>query len=144
MERVIYLGSDHAGFEMKAEFKKFLGGKSIKFVDLGAFSTDAVDYPDIAREVCEKIIDEKGSLGVLICGTGIGMSMAANKHPGIRAALCTSVEMAQMSRQHNDANVLCLGARIMAMDLAVQVLDTFLNTSFSNEERHVKRIEKIG
>lgn len=143
-QTTIYIGSDHAGYEMKEALKKYIGEKAdFKAVDLGAFSQDSLDYPDIAREVCEKIVDEKGSLGILICGTGIGMMMSANKREGIRAAVCTVELMAKMARLHNDANVLCLGSRIIGMDLAKNIVDTFLTTSFENEERHVRRIAKM-
>lgn len=140
----IYIGSDHAGYEMKEAMKKYIGEKpEFKVVDLGAFSQDSIDYPDIAREVCEKIVDEKGSLGILICGTGIGMMMSANKRAGIRAAVCTVELMAKMARLHNDANVLCLGSRVIGMDLAKNIVDTFLTTKFEGDERHVRRIGKM-
>lgn len=141
---MIYIGSDHAGFEMKDLVKKHLEGRDdIKLVDLGSFSSESVDYPDIAREVCEKIVDFKESLGILICGTGIGMMMAANKRAGIRAAVCTHELMAKMARLHNDANVLCLGSRIIAQDLANHIVDVFLDTTFEGDERHVRRIGKM-
>jgi len=140
----LYIGSDHAGFEMKEMLKKYIAEKpEFKLIDLGAFSQDSIDYPDIAREVCEKIVDEKGSLGILICGTGIGMMMTANKREGIRAAVCTVELMAKMARLHNDANVLCLGSRIIGADLAKHIVDTFLTTKFEDDERHVRRIGKM-
>lgn len=140
----IYIGSDHAGYEMKEAMKKYIAEKpEYKVVDLGAFSQDSIDYPDIAREVCEKIVDENGSLGILICGTGIGMMMSANKRAGIRAAVCTVELMAKMARLHNDANVLCLGSRVIGMDLAKNIVDTFLITKFEGDERHVRRIGKM-
>ncbi len=141
-EKVV-IGSDHAGFALKEELKKYMTEKGIKFLDLGSFSTESVDYPDIAREVCEQVVEEEGTFGVLICGTGIGMSIAANRREGIRAAYCTHELLAKMSRLHNNANVLCMGGRILGIELAKSILDTFLNTNFSNEERHEKRIEKI-
>ncbi len=141
--RAIYIGSDHAGYDLKEELKKYLDGKGQKYIDLGTFSSDAVDYPDIAREVSEKVLEEKKSLGVLICGTGIGMMMSANKLPGIRAAVCTHELMAKMARAHNNANVLCLGSRIIGIELAKQILDVFLNTEFEAEERHERRIKKM-
>jgi ribose 5-phosphate isomerase B len=140
---IVYIGSDHAGFEMKEEIKKYLTGKSIKFLDLGAFSHDSIDYPDIAREVAEKVVEDKAGIGILICGTGIGMMMAANKQPGIRAAVCTNDLMAKMARMHNDANVLCLGSRIISPELAKQLTDIFLDTEFEDEERHKRRIAKM-
>jgi ribose 5-phosphate isomerase B len=140
----IYIGSDHAGYEMKEVLKKYIGEKpEFKVIDLGAFSHDSIDYPDIAREVCEKIVDEKDSLGILICGTGIGMMMSANKRVGIRAAVCTVELMAKMARLHNDANVLCLGSRVIGVDLAKHIVDTFLTTKFEKDERHVRRIGKM-
>ncbi len=142
-QHFVYIGSDHAGYQLKEELKKFMTEKGFKFLDLGCFSMDAIDYPDIAREVTEKIIDEKGALGVLICGTGIGMMMSANKRSGIRAAVCTHELMAKMARLHNDANVLCLGSRIIGSELSEHILETFLTTEFENEERHNKRIAKI-
>jgi ribose 5-phosphate isomerase B len=142
-EKFIYIGSDHAGYELKETLKKYLAEKGRKFLDLGAFSTDSVDYPDIAREVAEKVVEEKNSLGVLICGTGIGMMMTANKQPGARAAVCTHELMAKMARAHNDANILCLGSRIIGTDLAKHILDVFLETEFEKEERHERRVKKI-
>lgn len=142
-KRTIYIGSDHAGYEMKETLKKYMNQKGKAFVDLGVFSSDMVDYPDIAREVCEKVVDEKNSLGVLICGTGVGMMMSANKRAGIRAADCTHELMAKMARLHNDANVLCLGSRIIGVELAKHILDVFLETGFEGEERHKRRIEKM-
>lgn len=141
--RTIYIGSDHAGFELKEILKPFIIEKKLKCLDLGAFSNDDVDYPDMAREVTEKVTEEKNSLGILICGTGIGMMMSANKRPGIRAAVCTHELMAKMARKHNDANVLCLGSRIIGVELAKQIVTVFLETEFENEERHKRRIEKI-
>jgi ribose 5-phosphate isomerase B len=141
--RTIYIGSDHAGYDLKGVIKKYLTEKGTKVVDLGCFSADSVDYPDIAREVGEKAVEEKNSLGILICGTGIGMMMSANKLPGVRAAVCTHQLMAKMARMHNDANVLCLGSRIIGEELAKNIVDTFLETEFENEERHRRRIEKM-
>ncbi len=140
---MIYIGSDHAGFALKDELKKHMATLQVKFVDLGCFSMEAVDYPDITREVCEKVIEEPRALGVLICGTGIGMMMAANKRAGIRAAACTHELMAKMARLHNDANVLCLGSRVIGSELATHILDTFLTVEFEGEERHKRRIAKM-
>lgn len=139
----VYIGSDHAGYNLKEELKKYLNEKGYKYVDLGTFSTDSIDYPDITREVCEKVVEEKNSLGVLICGTGVGMMMAANKRAGIRAAVCTHEIMAKMARLHNDANVLCLGSRLVGTELAKHILDTFLETPFENDDRHKRRIAKM-
>ena len=143
-QRSIYIGSDHAGFDLKALLKKHLEERAdLKVLDLGCFSTESVDYPDISREVCEKVVDSKNSLGILICGTGIGMMMSANKRTGIRAAVCTHELMAKMARLHNDANVLCLGSRITGSDLAKTITDVFVDTQFEGEERHVRRIGKM-
>ncbi len=142
--RTIYIGSDHAGYEMKDEFKKHMTSKDIKFVDLGAFSADSVDYPDVAREVCEKVNEDEKSLGVLICGSGVGMSIAANKMKGIRAALCFTEEMGKLCREHNNANVLCLGSRLVPLETALKIFDAFFYTEFENVDRHTRRIGKIS
>ena len=141
--RTIYIGSDHAGYEMKEMLKKHMQEKGMTFVDLGAFNNDATDFPDIAREVSEKVIEEKNAWGVLICGTGVGMMMTANRRPGIRAVSCTHELMAKMARLHNDANVLCLGSRLIGSELAKHIFDVFMDTEFENEERHKRRIEKM-
>ena len=107
----IYMGSDHAGLELKQNLRAHLESKGFKVIDLGVFEVEPVDYPEIAREVSEKVQENPTSKGILVCGTGIGMCMTANKMPGIRAANCESVATAEMSRKHNDANILCLGGR---------------------------------
>lgn len=140
----VYIGSDHAGFQLKDIIKSFLQqNMEAELIDLGTFSEESVDYPDYAREVCEKITENGGSYGILICGTGIGMCMAANKHKGIRAVDATSEHMAEMSRKHNDANVLCLGGRMLEPELAKQIAKTFLMTQFENDDRHKRRISKL-
>lgn len=144
----IFLGSDHAGVELKRELKDYLTekfkGKEENFVlDLGVFTNDSTDYPDIAREVCEKVLENKGALGLLICGSGVGMSIAANKRDGIRAVLANNELTARMARQHNDANVLCMGERFTGKELAKSIVDAFLEASFDAEERHVRRVSKI-
>ena len=139
----VFLGSDHAGFELKNEIKKYLKEKTIENHDLGCRSTDSCDYPDFALKVAKEVVGNGGSIGILICGTGIGMCMAANKVKGVRAALCTNEYMARMAREHNDANVLCLGARVLGKDAALKIVETFINTPFSGEEKHKKRIKKI-
>ena len=139
----VYLGSDHGGFKLKEVLKKWLVGAGYKFTDLGCFSEESVDYPDFAIEVCEKVHEEPASRGVLVCGTGIGMSMVANKFPGIRAALCTNESMAQMAREHNDAQIICMGGRVSSDEIGVKMLEIFLKTNFSGEERHKRRIEKM-
>lgn len=140
----IYIGSDHAGLALKKEIKEYLSAKKHKVIDLGVFAAEPPsDYPDIAHEVAEKVRENNGARGILICGTGIGMCMTANKSPGVRAAVCESVKTVEMSRRHNDANVLCLGGRILQLKLAEQMLNIFLETPFEKEERHVRRVKKI-
>ncbi|MBI4994848.1 ribose 5-phosphate isomerase B [Candidatus Peregrinibacteria bacterium] len=137
----IYIGSDHAGLELKQKLKEHL--KAYHVVDLGVFVSEPADYPDIAYEVAEKVRENAGSRGILICGTGIGMCMAANKTPGIRAANCESEQTVEMARKHNDANILCLGARILTPETAKKLVDIFMETEFEKEERHERRVRKI-
>jgi ribose 5-phosphate isomerase B len=139
----LYVGSDHAGYSMKNSLKEYLMGEGHDIVDVGTFSEDSVDYPDIAREVSEKVLENPGAFGVLVCGTGIGMQMTANKLKGIRATVATNENMAEMSRKHNDANVITLGGRTTDLELAKKIVDKFLATEFENEERHVRRVKKI-
>jgi ribose 5-phosphate isomerase B len=139
----LYIGSDHAGYSMKNSLKEYLMGEGHDVVDVGTFSEDSVDYPDIAREVSEKVLENPGAFGVLVCGTGIGMQMTANKLKGIRATVATNENMAEMSRKHNDANVITLGGRTTDLELAKKIVDKFLATEFENEERHVRRVGKI-
>ncbi|MEK6973093.1 MAG: ribose 5-phosphate isomerase B [archaeon] len=140
----IYIASDHAGFKAKEELKKFLqtAKSEFKLEDLGTNSEESVDYPDYAKRVAQKVAKEKNSFGILICGTGIGMSIAANKVKGIRAALCHNEFTAKMSRNHNDANVLCMGARILNVEEMKKIANTFLNEKFEHG-RHENRIKKI-
>jgi len=140
---MIALGSDHAGFDYKQRLRKVLEGMGESYEDFGTFTPSSVDYPDIAHTVSQAIIAQRCPLGILICGTGIGMSIAANKHNGIRAAVCESAAAAKLAREHNDANILCLGARITSWDTVVEIVKTFLSTPFSNGERHKIRIQKI-
>ncbi|KKT18744.1 MAG: hypothetical protein UW03_C0032G0008 [Candidatus Peregrinibacteria bacterium GW2011_GWA2_43_8] len=128
---------------MKETLKEWVKGACYELTDLGCFSEEACDYPDIAKEVCEKVKQDRGSRGVLVCGTGIGMSMVANKFPGIRAALCANEFMAQMAREHNDAQIICMGGRVVDDAMAKKMLEIFLKTNFSGEERHVRRVRKI-
>lgn len=139
---IISIGSDHGGFELKEEIIKYLSVKHYSVEDRGCFSNDSVDYPDIAEIVGDDINKKNAHRGILICGTGIGISMAANKIKGIRAALCTSEHMAEMTRKHNDANILCLGGRTTETDLAKRIVDTFITTDFEGD-RHQRRIDKI-
>lgn len=138
----IFLSSDHGGFELKEKVKSFLIDNNFEYEDLGCSSLEPVDYPDFAKLLSKKIKDKNNSKGILFCGTGIGISMAANRFPHIRAALCTSVEMASKSRKHNDANVLALGGRILEDKLALEIVKEFLHTDFE-AGRHSLRVDKI-
>jgi len=138
----IALGADHAGFELKDKIKQHLSEQGIEVQDEGTNTADSVDYPDFARKVAETVADQRATLGVLVCGTGIGMAISANKVPGIRAANCDTVFEAQMSREHNDANVLALGARILKPEAAMEIVDSWIKTNFAGG-RHQRRVEKI-
>ena len=138
----IFLSSDHAGFELKESVKSFLIYSKFEYQDLGCSSLEPVDYPDFAKLLSNKIKDNNNSKGIIFCGTGIGISIAANRFPHIRAALCTSVEMASKSRKHNDANVLALGGRILEDKLALEIVKEFLHTDFE-AGRHSLRVDKI-
>ena len=140
---MVAIGCDHGGYELKQEILKYLDDKNIEYRDLGAFSTESTDYPIYAKLVCQSILDGECDKGILICGTGIGISITANKFKGIRAALCGDCFSAQATREHNDANVLALGARVTGAGLALKIVDTFLNTPFSEDERHINRIRQI-
>lgn len=138
----IAIGSDHGGFRLKAEITAMLAEKNISFKDFGTHSAEAVDYPDISRAVAEAVASGDYDRGIIICGTGIGVSIAANKIKGIRAALCHDVFSAQMSREHNDANILTMGERVIGPGLARMIVETWLNTEFAGG-RHGRRVEKI-
>ncbi len=140
---MLALGCDHGGYELMKEIKHYLDEKKIPYQDFGCYSAEAVDYPVYAKKVGKAIQDGVCDRGILICGTGIGISITANKMKGIRAALCTDCFCAEATRLHNDANVLALGGRVVGPGLAVKIVDTFLNTPFSDEERHKRRIEMI-
>ncbi|MBD3163633.1 ribose 5-phosphate isomerase B [Candidatus Woesearchaeota archaeon] len=139
----IIIGSDHGGYGLKEKLKKYLSSKGISSEDVGAFNRDSCDYPDLAAKLSRKVLEKK-QLGIIICGTGLGVCMASNKFMGIRAALCYDKYTAKMAREHNDANVLCLGGRTIDFGKAKQIADTFLNTETSTEERHKRRVEKIS
>jgi ribose 5-phosphate isomerase B len=141
--KTIAIASDHAGFELKELLKKDLAKLGYAVEDFGTKDTQSVDYPDYAHALAEAIEKTPGSRGVLICGSGIGMSIAANRHKGVRAALVQSAEAAKLSRQHNDANVLCLGARLVSAEAAQDCVKQFLATEFEGG-RHAKRVEKLG
>lgn len=140
---MIAIANDHGGYELKKEILAYLKKNGIQYADLGCDSTEAVDYPVYARKLTAEIVEGRCERGILICGTGIGISIAANKVPGIRAALCGDCFSAEATRQHNDANVLALGARVTGPGLAIKIVDTFLKTPFSGEERHQRRIDMI-
>ena len=140
---MLAIGCDHGGYELKKEIEAYLDQKGIAYKDYGCDSTASVDYPIYARKVAHAILDGECDKGILICGTGIGISIAANKIPGIRAALCTDFFCAQATREHNDANILALGGRVVGPGLAIKIVETFLETPFSNDERHIRRINLI-
>ena len=137
-----FIGTDHAGFEVKPFVIEYLQKKGIEVEDLGTYSTESVDYPDFAHKVAEAVLANEGTKGILICGSGIGMSLAANKHTGIRAALCHDYYTAEMARRHNDANVLCFGARIVGLGVIESILEAWLSTEFEGG-RHERRVKKI-
>jgi ribose 5-phosphate isomerase B len=139
----IYLGNDHAGYDLKEQLKKKITSKGFEVEDVGAYSDESVDYPDFAHGVAERVEDNPGSLGVLICGSGNGVAMAANKHRDIRAALCWKPELASLARQHNNANVLCLPARFISFGEAEDIVDAFLEATFEGG-RHARRVDKIS
>jgi ribose 5-phosphate isomerase B len=140
---MIAIGSDHAGFEYKEQLKKLLDEIGKPYQDFGTLSPDPVDYPDVAHSVSKAVASGKYMQGILICGTGIGMSIVANKHKGIRAAVCESSASAKLSREHNDTNILCFGERITKWETAAEIVKIFLSTPFSGGERHMNRIMKI-
>ena len=138
----VFLASDHAGFQLKEIIKKFLIKKRKKVLDLGTKNTNLVDYPDFAHLLSKKIKKGENQFGILICGSGIGMDMAANKHKNIRAALCYSVKSTKLSRQHNNANVMTIGARLTNKNLALKCVNIFIKTNFEGG-RHLSRVKKI-
>lgn len=140
---MIGLGSDQAGYELKQEIIRYLEKKGLEYKDYGSYSTQSCDYPVYGKKVAHAIVDGECDRGILICGTGIGISLAANKVKGIRAALCSDCFSAEATRLHNDANIVALGARVVGPGLAVKIVDTFLNTPFSGVERHVRRIQML-
>ena len=138
----ICIASDHAGYNLKEIIKDHLINKHISIFDLGPYENKSVDYPDFAHKLCKQVSKNKNNIGILVCGSGVGMSIAANKNKGIRAALCYSVENAKLSRLHNDANVITLGERLIKKNIALKCVKTFLKTNFEGG-RHIKRIKKI-
>ena len=142
-KNMIAIGCDHGGVELKDEIVKHLEKKGIECKDVGCYTSESCDYPVYAKKVTDLITSKECKEGILVCGTGIGMSIAANKVKGIRAAVCGDCFSAQATREHNNANVLCLGARVVGPGLALKIVDTFLETEFSNGERHVRRIDML-
>lgn len=140
---MIAIGSDHGGFELKKEVIAHLDARGLEYKDFGTYSDASCDYPVYGKAVAKAVASGECERGIIICGTGIGISIAANKVHGIRAALCGDCFSAEATRQHNDANVLALGARVVGPGLALKIVDTFLDTPFSNGERHIRRIEMI-
>lgn len=140
---MIALGCDQAGFELMQEVKTYLTGNGYEFKDFGTYSTEACDYPVYGKLVANAVASGECDKGILVCGTGIGISIAANKVPGIRAAVCADCFTAEATRQHNDANVLALGGRVVGKGLALKIVETFLTTPFSNAERHIRRVNML-
>lgn len=138
----VAIGSDHGGFRLKEEIKKMLEEEKVEFKDYGTYSEDSVDYPDISYQVAQAVQSQEYDKGILICGTGIGIGIAANKIPGIRAALCHDTFSARASREHNDANILTMGERVIGPGLAKDIVKIWLNTEFAGG-RHSRRVEKI-
>ncbi len=139
---IIGIGSDHGGFELKGHIVSHLKDMGIEVKDFGVHNENSVDYPDCAKPVCEAVLSGECERGILVCGTGIGISMAANKFNGIRAALCSDVFSAKMAKEHNNANIICLGGRVTGRELAFMIVDTFLEAEFQGG-RHSDRIAKI-
>lgn len=142
MEKII-IGCDHGGFELKNEIIKHLEKRGIQVTDVGTYSTDSCNYPDYARALCVRIQSGEFERGILVCGTGIGISIAANKHNGIRAACCSDTFSARMTRMHNDANVLCMGGRVVGPGLACDMVDLFIDTDFEGG-RHQARVDMLA
>ena len=140
---MIALGCDHGGYELMQEVKKHLEERGLEYKDFGCNGPESVDYPVSGKKVAQAIVDGECEKGILICGTGIGISITANKFKGIRAALCTDCFTAEATRLHNDANILAMGGRVVGPGLALKIVDTFLDTPFSGDERHIRRINMI-
>ncbi len=142
-QKIIPIGADHAGFSLKGKIIQFLESKGYHVQDFGCFSEESIDYPDFAHPVAEMVEQNTDILGILICGSGNGINMTANKHKGIRSALCWNKEIAELARQHNDANIIALPARFISEKEALEIVDTFLGTAFEGG-RHQRRIDKIS
>ena len=141
---MIAIGCDHGGYDLKMEVIAHLKNRGFDVKDFGCDSKDSCDYPVYAKKVAEAVANKECELGILICGTGIGMSIVANKIPGIRAALCADCFSAQATKEHNNANILCMGARTTGPGLALMIVDKFVDTPFSNDERHIRRISMFS
>ena len=140
---MIAIGSDHGGYALKQAIMAHLDKRGLAYKDFGTYSEASCDYPTYAKAVAHAVANGECERGIIICGTGIGVSITANKVPGIRAALCGDCFSAEATREHNDANVLCMGARVVGEGLALKIADIFLDTPFSNDERHIRRISRI-
>jgi ribose 5-phosphate isomerase B len=138
----IAIGSDHAGFELKQIIVEYLSSRNVDFVDCGTKNLDSVDYPDFAKRVADEVSNKDLVMGILVCGSGQGMAMTANRYKNVRAAICHNSDVAKITREHNDANILCLGSRFIEKTEALKCVDVFLSTDFEGE-RHLKRINKI-
>lgn len=143
MSKKIAVGADHAGFPLKNPVIKYLKDNGYEVLDFGTNSTEPVDYPDFAQKVGEAVKDGKADMGVVLCGSGVGASVAANKIPGVRAGLCHDTFSARQGREDDDTNVLCMGARVIGESLAMEVLKSFVQAEFSNAERHLRRLNKV-
>lgn len=139
---MLAIGADHGGVNLKEILKKYLEGRGFEVKDFGTYDASSCDYPDIAKEVCDAVVSGECERGILVCGTGIGMSMAANKVRGIRAAHVTDTYSARMTREHNDANIICLGERITGCDLAVEIVKAYIDAEFQGG-RHLRRVDKV-
>ena len=142
-KQIIPIGADHAGFRLKERIKEHLINKGFEVEDFGCFSEDSIDYPDYGHPVASKVEEDKGMLGILICGSGNGINMTANKHAGVRSALCWKKELAELARQHNDANIIALPARFISEEEGIEMVDLFLSTEFEGG-RHANRVNKIA
>lgn len=140
----VAIASDHAGFALKELLKKNFKAVPVEWIDLGTGSGESVDYPDYGNKVSQAVLAGEAMTGVAICGSGIGISIACNRHAGIRAALCTDATMARLARQHNDANVICMGERLTGIEVALDMLKAFFETKFEGGERHERRISKLS
>jgi len=143
MKKIIPIGADHAGFELKSKIVDYLNQKGYELKDFGCYSTESIDYPDFGHPVAQMVEENEGTLGILICGSGNGINMTANKHQGVRSALCWKKELAELARQHNNANIITLPARFISIEEGLEMIDVFLSTEFEGG-RHQNRVNKIA